>query len=465
MDIASARIPTIEFLDAKTLQLAEREYKRCLANVVLYNRKDAWDIEGGSLDDDGKRKARVAWIELYMFAKTCLPQLPGGRAKLRRNIAARSVRVERWTEGERLTLWQDAPRRKDPTRADHRRAPDDSREFQKRLDVAARYASLGMPGKAISRLTSEGLAPNTPEVERLMRSKFPAPPAHQATSELPPAPPSDEITEELVIQAVRKFKRGAGAGPSGTRPDFLKQLVERAPGNDIAKVMAMFCTLLANGEAPDELAPYFGGACGYAFTKPSKVEGSSGLDARPVCSGEAWRRVIGGALLSVEGDALVKYLSPHQLAVNIKGGVEVLPHLARDWFARWRDDGDRVIADFDQSNAHNCVDRAAFLRRAFEIIPGAARWLSWIYPLDTATFVFYQDGIIESRSGGQQGCPLIAACHAMVQRAVPESLGLVELAAGTTHLLPVMQPPANLDAVALFADDGIIAGCQQEVLR
>lgn len=79
--------------------------------------------------------------------------------------------------------------------------------------------------------------------------------------------------------------------------------------------------------------------------------------------------------------------------------------------------------------------------------------------------MFYQSGTIESRSGGQQGCPLIAACHAMVQRSLPESLGLVAVAQGTSPLIPALEPPAELDAAALFADDGIIAGKQAEVHR
>ncbi len=62
MDIATAPISTIEYLDPNALALAEREYKRCLANVVLFNQKNAWDVEQG--DDDSKRRARVAWTEL-----------------------------------------------------------------------------------------------------------------------------------------------------------------------------------------------------------------------------------------------------------------------------------------------------------------------------------------------------------------------------------------------------------------
>ena len=169
--------------------------------------------------------------------------------------------------------------------------------------------------------------------------------------------------------------------------------------------------------------------------------------------------------MSIEGDSLKAALLPFQLAVKVKAGVEVLPHIAKAWCDEWKDDDSRVLADFDQSNAHNTVDRAAFLQRVHEVILGAARWLRWIYPLAKPTYVFYNGFVIESRAGGQQGCPLIGACHALVQRAVPESLGLCPLIEGCSALLPTLDPPAELDTAALFADDGIIAGGQSEVAR
>ena len=79
--------------------------------------------------------------------------------------------------------------------------------------------------------------------------------------------------------------------------------------------------------------------------------------------------------------------------------------------------------------------------------------------------VFYKDHVIDSRSGGQQGCPLMAVCHAMVQRILLEAAGIVPLDSGTQLVTPVMDPPARLDICPMFADDGIIAGESSEVLR
>ena len=136
---------------------------------------------------------------------------------------------------------------------------------------------------------------------------------------------------------------------------------------------------------------------------------------------------------------------------------------------QWRDDNSnnnaKVLINYDEGNAHNEVDRHTFLVRMREVAPGLCRWLEFICPTDVATHVFYRGRIIPSAAGGQQGCPLIGACHALVKRMVHESLGLVAPLAGSQFQLPPIDPPINLDVAPTFADDGVIAGDESEVLR
>ena len=94
-----------------------------------------------------------------------------------------------------------------------------------------------------------------------------------------------------------------------------------------------------------------------------------------------------------------------------------------------------------------------------------ARWLHYIYPTSTPTYVFYNGKVIESRAGGQQGCPLMGACHAVVQRSLLEALGVVPVSPQTSPLLPTLEPPAVLDMSPMFADDGFFAGQATEVQR
>ena len=131
----------------------------------------------------------------------------------------------------------------------------------------------------------------------------------------------------------------------------------------------------------------------------------------------------------------------------------------------FKNDTSRVLVDYNESNAHNEVDRCAFLDRMAGVASGLARWLDFIYPTSTPTYVFYNGRIIESRAGGQQGCPLMGACHAVVQRSLLEALGVVPVAPHTAALLPVMNPPADLDMTPMFADDGFFAGRAEEVKR
>ena len=331
------------------------------------------------------------------------------------------------------------------------------------------YAEHGAPGKAVDRLISPGLAPDTPAVEAKMRSKFIDPPSGQASSRRPAAPSATILSNEEIAKAIRSFQWGAGAGPSGCRPDFLRQIIGSKADRPGLRLVTELCNLLADGRAPREVRPFFGGANGFAFRKEAKTNAAADApaddDARPVCSGEVWRRVVGKALFRSEESTLKEHLRPHQLAVSVRAGSEVMSHLAREWLQQHCNDPSRLMVDSDESNAHNEVDRHTFLLRMREVCPGVSRWLEFIYPTDCPTMVFYKDHVLDSQAGGQQGCPLMSACHSMVQRILLEAAGIVLVDPNTTPVATVMVPPAHLDMIPMFADDSIMAGEASEVLR
>ena len=180
-----------------------------------------------------------------------------------------------------------------------RRQPEETEEQQlvRRREAVISLARRGLPSQAVKHATSLGLAPDTPATEAIMRSKFIAPPDSQATSRRVPAPEQNELQVEGVVKAILSFKRGVAPGPSGQRPDFYKQIVGESGARPGAVLLTGLCNLLASGRAPPELRPYLGGARGTALRKAAK-DGSD--DARPVCSGEAIRRIIGKAALAIE---------------------------------------------------------------------------------------------------------------------------------------------------------------------
>ena len=186
------------------------------------------------------------------------------------------------------------------------------------------------------------------------------------------------------------------------------------------------------GKTPAALRPYLGGARGTALEKTSKA---GAADVRPSCAGEAVRRLVGKALLRSDLTALRAHLLPHQLAVGLPPEPK-LCHIFTEWRQYYLAGTDLVCLSYDEGNAHNAVDRHVFLTRMQEVAPGLSRWLEYIYPTDLDTKVFYHKVIIRSAAGGQQGCPLRTACHAVVQRLLLESLGLIDPPAGSGGTAP-----------------------------
>ena len=115
-------------------------------------------------------------------------------------------------------------------------------------------------------------------------------------------------------------------GPKGEKPG--------------AGLVTELVQLFADGRAPRGLRRYYGGAQGHALDKEGKERG---LDARPACAGEFWRRLVCKSLYLTEARTLRDYLEPAgQMCVGTPGGVEALPHAARQWMKRHAADVDRV---------------------------------------------------------------------------------------------------------------------------
>ena len=201
-------------------------------------------------------------------------------------------------------------------------------------------------------------------------------------------------------------------------------------------------------------------------SKPGVQEAAGGAsDARPACSGDFWRRLTGKVLLNTESARIEEHLYPHQLAVGVRAGAEVMAHASRQFMSDFCDDDDKVLVDSDETNAHNLVDRHTFLNRALEVAPGLCRWLEFICPTADDTLIFYRGRTISSACGGQQGCPMIGFCHALVQRILLEAGGIVPVDPATTPVATPLDPPAKMDLAPMFADDGCWGGSSAEVLR
>ncbi len=93
-------------------------------------------------------------------------------------------------------------------------------------------------------------------------------------------------------------------------------------------------------------------ACGYAYTKDGaeKKKHTGKTDARPIY-------LLGRSMAQ----------DREQSHVGLGGrlaGVTTVPTSIGEWLSQNAEDPDKVMVDFDLSNAHNSVDRAGFRPRA-----------------------------------------------------------------------------------------------------
>ena len=114
---------------------------------------------------------------------------------------------------------------------------------------------------------------------------------------------------------IRDFPRGSGAGPSGFRPQHLKDALSKAHADEVTHQLTLVCNVLARGEAPAQLAPFLGGASLSALPKKD-----GGL--RPIAVGETFRRSVGKLCSNGIKEKAQLRLSPLQVGVAVPSGAE-----------------------------------------------------------------------------------------------------------------------------------------------
>ena len=316
-----------------------------------------------------------------------------------------------------------------------------------REERVKKLTAVGRARKAMQGLVTPGMAADTPAVRAKMAAKFPqrSIPVRITQGFLPPAA-GVEVGD--FIKAVGTFDSSAGAGPTGLRPQFVKELV--GAGADDPCVQAMFdvSALFIEGRVPRFLRRWYAGGNLVGIGKDDKPLEE---DARPIVVGEFWRRVSGKMSLFSDKDELSGWLKPGQVAVGVEAGCEVIVHSLRQWFERNQDNTRYILFKKDFSNAFNEAGPDAFLNTACRRTPGSARLAEWCYGEES--YLIYNGEVFRSEAGvhkssrGQQGCPLMVPLFCAMKRemrgAIPEVGGL--------------------DFAADFADDGVDGGDFEEV--
>jgi len=114
------------------------------------------------------------------------------------------------------------------------------------------------------------------------------------------------------------------------------------------------------------------------------------------------RRLASKLVTKYATSKLTDKLSPLQLGVGIPGGMEAAIHSARRFAENF--DENSVIVKLDYRNAFNSLRRDCLLESALTAIPEAYSYIHASY--SSSSHLFYNDQVIQSATGVQQGDPL-----------------------------------------------------------
>ena len=380
-----------------------------------------------------------AWTELLALPKMVLrAHVRGGCNHQRRAVAETRQRCQRWLEGQRQELWRGADSRRG---AQWQSSSEDlqARRHERTLELLQEQ----LLHRATCALTQAPPAPVDSRVVDEMRAKHPEARAGErdrigALREVATAA-ATKADRATVAKALSSFARGAAAGPSGLRPQHLKEALEPGLRDEVLRHLVEVVNLLARGRAPAEVRTWLCGASLVALPKPFG-------DLRPIAVGETWHRLVSEVLAATIKAEVTDYLEPIQVGVGTRGGAEAVVHVARQWLHRNRESPQKVLLTLDLENAFNSIDRSAFLAAARRLIPGTVPWVDFCYK--HSSHLLLGDHRLSSARGIQQGDPLGPALFAVaIQNAVLEARNAAE----SNH-------PGALDFVAFYLDDGTVAG-------
>ena len=168
-----------------------------------------------------------------------------------------------------------------------------------------RRTALREYSKAASLLGSPGMAAPTPAVGELLGSLL----KKRAEPRVPPrrgSGPGPGVQRKHFREALRRASCVSGPGPSGSRAAHWAVVLQvPAAFESLARV----ADKVAAADLPEEVVAGLAAVCLHPLRKkPGGV--------RPVGAGEAFRRIVGRALLSAEKGALAEGVGKRQVVAN-----------------------------------------------------------------------------------------------------------------------------------------------------
>ena len=249
---------------------------------------------------------------------------------------------------------------------------------ERSLKQASTLVEQGQLSKAARILTSNGVAPGTPDTLEQLRDPEKRPPVlseplpvevtgYQARHPL-------RLDKNKLLANLRSTKRGSAPGPSGTRLEHFKPLLEEEAESD---AFAFICSKYAQAAIPATIAGALSLCHMTALNKDapgqSHAHGPSSR-VRGLAVGDVIRRLTGRTLAQQFQQEFEDVTAPQQFGLASHGGVEAAVHLIRTLT-----DADPLttITQIDGIGAYDHIKRARMLG-ALARTPTAHRLLPFV---------------------------------------------------------------------------------------
>ncbi|XP_026396007.1 uncharacterized protein LOC113290640 [Papaver somniferum] len=279
------------------------------------------------------------------------------------------------------------------------RKPAKKKKKDANLEARRKKLSYGHYTTEIRILSSNGVAPSTPDTLHDLQQKHPyAPPPRIHADSI--ADVSLSVDTKVVLQAVKRFPKGTSCGRDGLSAQHLLDALSGAAAavsNKLILSIVGVINLWLEGDCPPVLGEYVASAPLTPLIKP-------GGGLRPIAVGTIWRRFCSKLAAMSVCKEMTTYLRNHQFSVGIPCGSKGILHSTNRLIELKGDQDNMTMLLIDFTNAFNLVDRTVLIQEVRARCPSISRWVELCYSKPAR--LYYNNFMLSSGKGVQQGYPL-----------------------------------------------------------